>query len=105
MGLMACATVIQLHCTHVFASPDINGTIAPPFVKTLMSVFLTHTIACHQPDASTPQVPIAASVLPSWGGPSMAELAMILMSASIQMFVTHKLRVSTFQEDSIAVVT
>ena len=105
MGLVATATVIQVHCTHVCAFPDISGTIALPFVRTLMSVFLTHTIACHQPDASTPQVPIAASVLPSWGGPSMAELAMILMSASIQMFVTHKLRVSTFQEDSIAVVT
>lgn len=70
-----------------------------------MSVVLTHTIAWHQPDASTPQVPIAASVLPSWVGPSMADLAMILMSASIQMFVTHKLRVPTFQEDLIAVVT
>lgn len=105
MGPMATATVIQVHCTHVFASPDINGTIAPPLVRTLMSVFLTHTIACHQPDASTPQAPIAASVLPSWGGPSMADLAMILMSASIQMFVTHKLRVSTFQEDLTAVVT
>ena len=105
MDLMATATVIQVHCTHVCVFPDINGTIVPPFVRTLMSVFLTHIIACHQPDASTLRVPIAASVLPSWGGPSMAELAMILMSASIQMFVTHKLRVSTFQEDSIAVVT
>ena len=104
MSLMATATVIQVHCTHVCASPDINGIMPPPFVRTLMSVFLTHTIACHQPDASTPQVRIAVSVLPSWGGLSMAELAMILMSASIQMFVTHKLRVSTFQEDSIAVV-
>ena len=80
---MATAAVIQVHCTHVFASPDFNGMIAPPFVRTLTSVFLTHTIACHQPDASTPQVLIAVSVLPSWGGPSMAELAMILMSASI----------------------
>ena len=105
MGLVATVTVIQVDCCHVFASPGINGTIAPLLVRTLMSVILTHTIAWHQPDASTPQVPIAASVLPSWVGPSMADLAMILMSASIQMFVTHKLRVPTFQEDLIAVVT
>ncbi len=35
----------------------------------------------------------------------MENLALILMSASTQMFVIHKLRASTIQEDLSAVVT
>lgn len=101
---MVTVTTTQVPCIHAFVSRDTNGMIALPLVTTLMSVYLAPMIVFHRPDASTHQGPTVASVLPSWGGPSMVDRATTLMSASIQMFVTHKLRASTFQEDLTAVV-
>ena len=103
--LMAPATETQVHCVHAFATRDISGTMPPPLVKTQMSVFLAPMTVCHQPDASTFQGLISASVHPLLGGPLMEDLATIQTSVNSQMCATHKLRASITQEDLNAVVT
>ena len=103
--LMATAVETRVHCIHVFATRDISGTMPLPLVKTQMSAFLVSMTVCHQPDASTFQGRIAASVHPLLGGPLMADLAMIQTSVNSQMCATHKLRASITQEDLNAVVT
>ena len=89
MDLMVTATIIQGHCIHAFASLDISGTVLLPYARTLMNAFWVPTIASGQPNASTHQVLITVSALPSWAGPSMADPATTLMSASTQMSATH----------------
>lgn len=105
MGLTDIATVVHVRSIHAFASQDINGTIvlSPVWIRT--SVFLAHTIACHQPDASIHQGRIAASVLRLLAGPLMAKAATIPMNASTQMSATHNLHASITQGDLTAVVT
>ena len=105
MDPVATVLVIQVHCNHAFATQDIIGAMFLPLVRTQMSVFLVPTIAFHRPDVSTHQGPIAASALPSWGGPLMVNLVRILTSASIQTCAPHRLHASIYQEDLSAIVT
>lgn len=97
--------VIHVRRSRAFATMVIIGAIYLTLVRILTSVYLVSTIVCHRPDVSTHQGPIAASVLPSQGGPSMAHLVKILMSASTQTCAIHKLCAATFPVDLTAAVT